>query len=248
MHADFAQIELFLGDDGDAPDSTYGITMASDAGPEGVTLTVPRQYGAVDAVITLHSEEPPLDEAWQSVAEFPLQAGSDAELLGFARAGDVQLELPVGAELRARYVVEDAEAACQYDEDGEGATNMRVLLQFWPAEARPGAVVRSIGSWSRYWTWGSDCPYVVRELAEVPEPERLRTLLDSVISARVGVAAQILAGEERPRKCVTLYAEELFTQAAKTHDAEGAGVYAEYIDDRAALNELIDERAAVASR
>ena len=240
MSADYSQIEFYAGEGGSVDTGDLGIVNQVD--DDYAILTVARQNGRVRAIITVHDEPPPIDPAWDCVAELPWRSGIHPRVCGWGREGeDLPIPVPAGADLRARYVVLDGDAGSKqhaspdrYDEE----PLEHYLLQIWPAAAEPSVVAVSTAAWSQYWTFGPEAEAAVAQLDSVPDPQRLVRVIDAALEAHPDVVTKLLAGDDRYRVGVIRYAQELF-RLTYASDA-----YSEIQHDYDELNRLIDDRVA----
>ena len=102
-------------------------------------------------MVTWSETEPGLDDSWQDVVEVSVDlTSSDLTLATFDNAYACQV--PRNGWHRARYSVTEMDAGQELDTtaDGEAAPD-RYLLQLWPAEHAPDAVVRQASEIAAYW-------------------------------------------------------------------------------------------------
>lgn len=126
------------------------------ANPCGVYVILARYGGGSPMRIELHDAPPPTEERWEDVVEVSVEIPPGRRPLwgawAFQSYGD--LALPAGSyRLRANASGRDAGRAGEF---ADGLVD-DYLLQFWPAEREPDAVVRVGSADAAYWhrTWGS---------------------------------------------------------------------------------------------
>ncbi len=246
--ADYSQVELHVGPGG-AVDvrEAVGLVLVLDQGhaPEAdarAILTVARQHGDVPVRVEVHDGPPPADPRWDAVTELSVRSGDAVTVTGWAGEGTLAVPAPAGVGLRVRYAVADGQAGSDQFADGrwDEPPAETYVLQVWPAPPAPAELVSASAPWAQYWAFGPGAAAAVQRLADVPDPERLVTLVDEALAAHPDTAARVRAGDERFRLGVIRYAQELFRV---TH---ANGVYADLQRDHQALARLIDARAALA--
>src|SRR5690349_9283515 len=78
--ADYSQIELHAGDGGSLQVAEIGLVSRLD--PDYAILTVARHDGDLRTTVTVHDEPPPVDPAWDCVAEFSWRSGISPQVTG----------------------------------------------------------------------------------------------------------------------------------------------------------------------
>lgn len=128
-----------------------GLCGAAQA--DGLWLTVGLHTGWVQFAAESHDHPPDLDESWEDVVEVPFQVreGTTPALVGWAGEWRHDLGLPAGL-YRARYCASGMDAGVDADTRGEHDPPLdRYLLQFWPSEWEPDAVIKTTSALAAYW-------------------------------------------------------------------------------------------------
>lgn len=241
VDADYSQFYLTLGPDGVvSDDSCTGLAELAD--DDLLMLTAARKCGVVPVEVQVLSEPPELDRSWDAVVEVAVRAGERAHVRGWD-PGDECVDIPLtpGRDYRVRYVVVDGQAGADQfrsSTDDDEPPAERYLLQVWPADPQPGSIVVAAVPWAQYWAFGPAAERLVRDLADVPDPERLTVLVDRALDEHPDVVARLQQGDERFTLGVLRYLQELFrvTYFTPTYETQR--------DDHVRLNRLILERAA----
>ncbi|AEE47223.1 hypothetical protein [Cellulomonas fimi] len=243
LSADYSQVELHLGDGGDATAEDLGVLgewPALMTAWDHLVLTTARQHGTLPFEVQVHDGPVPLDPAWDTVHEASVRLGPGARMTGWAGEGEV-VDVPVedAATYRLRYVVEGGQEGSRQFRDGswDDEPLERYMVQVWPDEPREAVVVATV-PWSQFWAFGPDAVRLVAELQHVPDPERLTVLVDAALAAHPDVAARLRAGDDRYTLGIRRYVGELFRVTY------ALPVYAEQRTDHEGLQRLILDRAA----
>jgi hypothetical protein len=116
------------------------------AGVPGVlVLQIGTHTGWIPFRVELHDAEPSADDSWDEIVEVSFSpSAARAQLAGLD--GDVfAFALPRG-DYRVRYCIRGMEEADTVEEPPDS-----YLLQFWPAAAAPGRIVKRTGERAAYW-------------------------------------------------------------------------------------------------
>jgi len=108
--------------------------------------------GSVRLRVEWLAAEPSLDGSWDDVVEVSFTPQSTrARLSAFEEFHP--LRLPTDDDLRARFSANDMDEAREQDAlpDGRPPATERYLLQLWPAEPGPDAVLRETSRFAAYW-------------------------------------------------------------------------------------------------
>jgi len=155
---DFGQLELVWNDDyegflGDFPRVFAGQVngLVGAASKEGIYINLARRSGGSPVRIELHEDASTLDAAeWEDVVEVSIAVPPGAEPTWITWAGETgdTLDLPDGS-YRVRVSARGRDAGRE-QEFADGAVDA-YLLELWPAEAQPDAIVRSTSADAAYW-------------------------------------------------------------------------------------------------
>lgn len=148
---------IFLSTDDDQPDlmetrrgQRNGLCGAAVAGV--LSLVTGTHTGPVRLRVEWSATEPPLDASWDDIVEASFTPlSTEASLSAFDDFYRLRLD---GVDtLRARYCADGMDEAREQDTvpDGAPPTTERYLLQLWPAEPGPDAVLRETSGFAGYW-------------------------------------------------------------------------------------------------
>jgi hypothetical protein len=238
LRADFSQVELHSGLDEPTFDA-FDLGLANTSVGNPVVLTTARQHGTLRVEVQVAGSRPPVDDAWDAACEFSLRPPGLLFLSGWGAEGRLDIPAPLDRWLRVRYVViAGQEGTEQFSSPRDDEPPIeRYLLQVWPEEGSPAAIVVSTVPWSQYWTFGEQARAAVDELADTPDPDRLVAVIDRALAEHPDVVERLRAGDDRYRVGIVRYAQRLFQVTYHT------GAYDDVRDDHQRLHRLIDERA-----
>ncbi len=142
-------VEFFDADAyGDALDAAWadGSNGLCGAGVPGVLeLQTGTHTGWLPFRVELHDTAPPVDGSWEEVVEVPFTA--DSGQLALAGLGGDFVEFPLPPrDYRVRYCIRGLDAADTVEQPPD-----EYLLQFWPAAAAPGRIVKQTAQRAAYW-------------------------------------------------------------------------------------------------
>ncbi len=161
IETDYGQFDLGWGGDfgfdGDADKYFAGQVngLVGAAHPGGVYLHFARRSGGSPVRIVLCTADPgPAEASWEDVVEVSVEVGADAGWSSwFGESGGLEGIAAGSYRLRVSERGRDA------GRDGEFADEPvdAYLLQFWPAEGSPDAILRVGSQDAEYWhrEWGS---------------------------------------------------------------------------------------------
>ncbi|WP_432892532.1 hypothetical protein ACQPYH_17440 [Kribbella sp. CA-245084] len=152
----FGQIYLMSGDTDwpDFDDSRRGQAngICGAAEPGRLLLFTGLHTGYVELRIERLEQPPALDDDWEDIVEVPFEPEAPAiRVHGLDGSEYTDFSLPVGS-YRARYSatgMDEGKAVDVVPED-EPVVD-RYLLQFWPAEAAPDAVIKQMSAVATRW-------------------------------------------------------------------------------------------------
>jgi hypothetical protein len=155
---DFGQFELVWGDDYEGFNGGFARVFAGQvnglvgaAFEEGMYVNLARRSGGSPVRIELHEDASTLDpEQWEDVVEVSISVppGEQPNWITWAGETGDPLELPAGT-YRVRVSARGRDAG-RDQEFAAGAVDS-YLLELWPAQSQPDAIVRTTSADAAYW-------------------------------------------------------------------------------------------------
>lgn len=120
--------------------------------PGSLFLTTGMHTGAVEFVVELVEQPPPLEDVWEDVVEVSYRPrGEQVALVQWAGEAGFPLDLPPQS-YRVRYSATGMDEAHRVDTVPTGGPTIdSYALTFWPADPAPDVIVRQTSDLAAYW-------------------------------------------------------------------------------------------------
>lgn len=200
VESDFSQFYLRRPGGWFAADSNY-IGLANVDDEHGaVLLTVYQQHGPVAVEVTVEAAAPaPLGEEWADIAEVPLLAPAPTLLADWNPHGATYpIPLDFARPHRLRYAIDPSRDPTRY------------LLQLWPADPAPAAVVRAESPQGQFWAFQAAAQLAKADADLLPEGTRTRYMIERGLGEHPETAGNIARGDERYAVGVLAYTQKIY--------------------------------------
>lgn len=201
VEADFSQFYVRLG--GGDPGFGGETSLASFFEPADgdLLLTAAVHHGSLPVTVNVHGSRPDaLGADWRDVVELSVRAADGVRVSGWEPTAE-DLVVPLRPEefYRFRYAIDDM--SLTWGAASPSGSEQRYLVEFWPEEPSPSAVVTQETAAGRYWRIVSGLDAARADIADRGDPSatseaRVIAFADRVFDRFPDLLTQVVADPE----------------------------------------------------